>query len=623
MTKQTVINLIIGIVAYLIALFLNLQFEVRFFIFLLSYFIIARDIVLNAARNVVRGRVFDENFLLTVATVGAFAIGQFPEAVAVMLFFKIGELLQEAALEHSRRSIESLLRIRPDYANLKVKDTIKRVDPNNINPGDIIVVKPGEKVPLDGIVQDGVSLVDTSTLTGESVPRKIGPGDRILSGMINRSGLLTVQTTKRFSESTVSRILDLVENARIKKAPTEKFITKFAKYYTPAVVIGAVLLATVPVLLYNIPAFKPLFHHPETFSEWIYKALIFLVISCPCALVISIPLGFFGGIGSASRRGILVKGSNYLEGLNNLHTIVWDKTGTLTKGVFRVTKIVSVGNLSRDELLRLAAEAEVHSNHPIAQSIIESYNKEIDEKRIESYEEISGFGIKARVEGHNIMIGSDKLLHKENIEHNTCNVEGTVVHIAVDRKYEGYIIIADEIKADALESIQQLKALGIRRQIIFTGDSQDVAKAVAGRLDLEEYFSELLPQDKVAKIEELIKRKKSQKELIAFVGDGINDAPVLIRSDIGIAMGALGSDAAIEAADIVLMTDELKRLPEAVKIARKTRNIVGQNIGFALGIKGIFLIIGAAGMATMWEAVFADAGVALLAILNSARILRY
>jgi Cd2+/Zn2+-exporting ATPase len=511
------------------------------------------------------------------------------------------------------------MEIRPDYANLKIDGETKKVDPDEVNVGDVIILKPGERVPLDGIVLDGSSLVDTSVLTGEAVPRKVKAKDEILSGMISKTGLLTVQVTKRFSESTVSKILDLVENAASKKAPTEKFITKFAKYYTPAVVFGAFILATVPVLLYHIPVFTPMFAHEETFSEWIYKALIFLVISCPCALVISIPLGFFGGIGASSKRGILVKGSNYLEGLNNLHTVVWDKTGTLTKGVFRVTEIVTKNNFPEDKILKFAAQAESQSSHPIAQSILEAFNRKIDERKIESYEEISGYGIKARVEGHYVLVGNDKILHRENIEHDTCDVEGTVVHVVIDYKYAGYIIISDEIKEDTRIAIQRLKDIGVKRQIMFTGDSQEVAKAVSQKLGLDEYFAELLPQQKVEKIEELMKKKVNNKDLIAFVGDGINDAPVLMRSDIGVAMGALGSDAAIEAADIVLMTDEPSRLHEAVKIAKRTRGIVLQNIGFALGVKGTFLTVGALGMATMWEAVFADVGVALLAILNSTR----
>ena len=620
--KKEIMTLGLGIIIYAGVLLFKLSFWGELSLFLLSYIIIARDIVWKAIRNVFHGRVFDENFLLTVATLGAFAIRKFPEAVAVMLFFKVGELFQDIALNRSRKSIKSLMEIRPDYANLKIDGETKKVDPDEVNVGDVIMVKPGERVPLDGFVLDGSSLVDTSALTGESVPRKVKAKDEILSGMINKTGLLTVQVIKRFSESTVSKILDLVENAASKKAPTEKFITKFAKYYTPAVVFGAFALAIVPVILYHIPAFTPMFAHEETFSEWIYKALIFLVISCPCALVISIPLGFFGGIGAASKRGILVKGSNYLEGLNNLHTIVWDKTGTLTKGVFRVTKIVTKNNFSRDEILKFAAWAESHSNHPIAQSILEAFSRRIDERKIESYEEISGYGIKARVEGHYVLVGNDKLLHRENIEHDTCNVEGTVVHVVIDYKYAGYIIISDEIKEDTKIAIQRLKDIGVKRQVMLTGDSQEVAKAVSQKLGLEEYFAELLPQQKVEKIEELIKKKVNNNDLIAFVGDGINDAPVLMRSDIGVAMGALGSDAAIEAADIVLMTDEPSRLHEAIKIAKRTRGIVWQNIGFALGVKGIFLTIGALGMVTMWEAVFADVGVALLAILNSTRVLK-
>lgn len=620
--RKEIIIIGLGAFIYIGAMIFELSFWGELSLFLLSYIIIARDIVWKAIRNVFHGQVFDEYFLLTVATLGAFAIKKFPEAVAVMLFFKVGELFQDIALNRSRKSIKFLMEIRPDYANLKIDGETKKVDPDEVNVGEVIMVKPGERVPLDGIVLDGSSLVDTSALTGESVPRKAKAKDEILSGMINKTGLLTVQVTKRFSESTVSKILDLVENAASKKAPTEKFITKFAKYYTPAVVFGAFTLAIVPVILYHIPVFTPMFAHEETFSEWIYKALIFLVISCPCALVISIPLGFFGGIGASSKRGILVKGSNYLEGLNNLHTVVWDKTGTLTKGVFRITKIVTKNNFPEDKILKFAAQAESQSSHPIAQSILEAFNRKIDERKIENYEEISGYGIKARVEGHYVLVGNDKILHRENIEHDTCDVEGTVVHVVIDYKYAGYIIISDEIKEDTRIAIQRLKDIGVKRQIMLTGDSQEVANAVSQKLGLDEYFAELLPQQKVEKIEELMKNKVNSKDLIAFVGDGINDAPVLMRSDIGVAMGALGSDAAIEAADIVLMTDEPSKLHEAVKIAKRTRGIVWQNIGFALGIKGIFLTISALGMATMWEAVFADVGVALLAILNSTRVLK-
>ncbi len=620
--KKQILTLGIGILIYMGVLIFNFPFWGELFLFLLSYIIIAGDIIWKAIRNVFHGQFFDENFLLTIATVGAFAIKEFPEAVAVMLFFKVGELLQDTAVNRSKKSIKLLLEIRSDYANLKIKNLIKKVNPKEVKVGNIIIVKPGEKVPLDGIVLRGYSMVDTSALTGEAVPRKVKTKDQILSGMINKTGLLEIRVTKKFGESTVSKILDLVENAAIKKAPTEKFITKFAKYYTPFVVLGAFLLAIVPVVLYHIPAFTSMFAHEETFSEWIYKALVFLVISCPCALVISIPLGFFGGIGAASRRGVLVKGSNYLEGLNNLHTVVWDKTGTLTKGVFKVIKIVPKNNFTKEEVLKLAAEAESQSNHPIANSILEAFNKKIEGSEIESYEEISGYGIKAKIRGQYVLVGNDKLLHRENIEHDTCEVKGTVVHVVINYKYAGYIIISDEIKKDASLAIQKIKEVGVKRQVIFTGDREEVAKAIAQKLGLDEYFAELLPHQKVEKIEELLKNKTSRNDRIAFVGDGINDAPVLMRSDIGIAMGALGSDAAIEAADIVLMTDEPSRLYEAIKIAKRTKGIVWQNIGFALGVKGIFLTIGALGMATMWEAVFADVGVALIAILNSTRVLR-
>ena len=614
--------LAVGAVLFAVGLIIKLPPWEEFSLFLVSYVIIASDIVWKAIRNVFRGKVFDEYFLLTIATIGAFAISKYPEAVAVILFFKVGELFQDIALNRSRRSIQSLMEIRPDYANLKTDGEIKRVNPDDVVIGDKILVKPGEKVPLDGVILEGSSLVDTSALTGESMPRKLKPGENILSGMINKTGLLTVQVTKPFSESTVSKILDLVENAASKKAPTEKFITKFAKYYTPAVVFGAFLIAVVPVLLYHIPALTSMFGHEETFSEWIYKALIFLVISCPCALVISIPLGFFGGIGAASKHGILVKGSNYLEALNNVHTIVWDKTGTLTKGVFKVTDIISKNNVPEKEILKLAAWAESQSSHPIAQSIQEAFDEKADADKISSYEEFSGYGIKAQVENQLVQVGNDKFLHREKIEHDTCYVKGTVVHVVINHKYAGYIVISDEIKEDAGTAIRKLREMGVKKQIMLTGDSEDVAKAVAQKVGVDEYFAELLPQQKVEKIEELMKTKENEKALITFVGDGINDAPVLMRSDIGVAMGALGSDAAIEAADVVLMTDEPSRLCRALEIAKRTRTIVWQNIGFALGVKGIFLTMGAVGLATMWEAVFADVGVALLAILNATRVLR-
>lgn len=620
--KREIMILFPGILVYVAALLLKPPFWWEFLLFGTSYLIVGRDVVWTAIKNVSRGQFFDEFFLMTVATLGAFAIKEFPEAVAVMLFFKVGELFQETALNRSRKSITSLMEIRPDYANLKEDDETRRVNPDVVNIGDIILVKPGERVPLDGIVSDGSSMVDTSALTGESVPRKVKAKDEILSGMINKSGLLTVQVTKKFSESTVSKILDLVENASAKKAPTEKFITKFARYYTPAVVFGAVALAVVPVILYNIPALSQIFAHEETFSEWIYKALIFLVISCPCALVISIPLGFFGGIGASSRQGVLVKGSNFLEGLNNLHTIVWDKTGTLTKGVFRVTNVVTCNGFSKGDILEFAAQAESHSSHPISQSIREAYDGKIDESAIETYEEISGCGVKARIKGREILAGNDRLLHRTNILHDSCDVEGTVVHVAIDGTYAGYIIISDEIKPDTEKAVQGLKAVGVKRQLMLTGDSSEVGKSVSEKLGLNGFFAELRPHQKVEKVEELMSKRSNKGELIAFVGDGINDAPVLIRSDIGVAMGALGSDAAIDAADIVLMSDEPSRIPVAVNVAKKTRMIVWQNIIFAMGVKGLFLTMGAFGIATMWEAVFADVGVALLAILNATRILK-
>ncbi len=649
--KKTIIILAIGIFVYAGALILKLSFWESFSLFFLSYLIIAGDVVWKAIKNILRGEVFDENFLLTVATIGAFAIKEFPEAVAVMLFFKVGELFQDMALNKSRRSIKALLEIRPDYANLKENGSITKVDPDTVKINDIIVVKAGEKVPLDGIILEGTSLIDTSALTGESVPKTVKKADAIYSGTINKTGLLNVQVTKRFGESTVSKILELVENTSSQKAPTEKFITKFAKYYTPAVVYSALLIAVIPVLLYNIPSFRFVFVHQETFSEWIYKALIFLVISCPCALVISIPLGFFGGIGAASKRGILIKGSNYLEALNNIHTIVWDKTGTLTKGVFRVTETVAMNGFQRYDIIKFAVGAECHSNHPIAQSIREIFKEDlypsvpdlrnpgassaveqrseianlsglgIDENTIEGYEEISGYGVKAKIDGHTILVGNDQFLHLENVEHNTCAVQGTVVHVVKDNQYMGYIVISDEIKEDAARAIKRLRLLGINNQIMLTGDSEQVGEMVSGKLNLDQYFSELLPQHKVEKVEELIGKKKNKNALVAFVGDGINDAPVLTRADIGVAMGALGSDAAIEAADIVLMTDEPSRLCEAIQIAKRTRTIVWQNIGFALGVKGAFLILGLLSMTTMWGAVFADVGVALIAILNSMRVL--
>ncbi len=618
---KTLLILGVGIILYCFALWANVSSQIKFLLYLLSYIVIAGDIVWRGFRNILKKQIFDENFLMSVASIGAFAIKQYPEAVAVMIFYKVGEFFQELAVNRSRKSIEGLLAIKPDYANVNINGNIQKVDPNQVDVGQIIIVQPGERIPLDGVVEEGKSLIDTSALTGESVPKSVQKDDAVYSGSINKSGVLSVKVTKKFGESTVSRILELVENTEAKKSPTENFITKFARYYTPAVVLIAALMSVVPVLLYKIPALSSLFHHEETFSEWIYRALVFLVISCPCALVISIPLGFFGGIGAASRKGILIKGANYLEALNNLKTVIWDKTGTLTKGVFKVTEIVSHNGFSKEEILRLAALAESHSSHPIAQSIKEAYKGNIEETKIKNYEEVSGHGIKAEINGNKVLIGNDKFLHQENIEHPICDVGGTVVHVVIDRKYAGYILISDEIKDDAKDAIHKLKESGVHTQLMLTGDNQRTGKDVSVKLGLDGYFAELLPHQKVEKVEEIMKQRRNPKELVAVVGDGINDAPVLMRSDIGVAMGALGSDAAIEAADIVLMNDQPSKLAEAVQIARKTRQIVWQNIVLALGVKIVFLTMGALGIATMWEAVIADMGVALVAIFNATRIL--
>ena len=576
-----------------------------------SYLLVGGPVLMSAYRNIKAGKVFDENFLMVVATIGAFAIQEFPEAVAVMLFYMVGEMFQQKAVDRSRRSIEELMDIRPEYANLKNGDKTIKVDPNDVKIGDIIIIKPGEKVPLDGEVIEGSSMLDTSALTGESVPRKVKSGEEVLSGMINKTGVLAVSVTKEYNESTVSKILELVENASSKKAPTEKFITKFARYYTPAVVYTALAIAVLP----------PIFMADAVFADWFYRALIFLVVSCPCALVVSIPLGFFGGIGKASQEGVLVKGGNYLEALNNVNQIVFDKTGTLTRGEFAVTEIEAQNNYSKNEVLKFAAYAESHSNHPIAKSIKEAYSEEIDNNRVKNYKEISGHGIKAEIDGSEVLAGNEKLMQQEDIKYPKTEADGTAVYLAVAGQYAGTIIITDQIKEDSKEAVKSLKKLGIEKLTMLTGDRENVAAKVAQKLGLDSYFAELLPDDKVEKVEELLGKQKKGDKLI-FVGDGINDAPVLARSDIGVAMGGLGSDAAIEAADVVLMTDEPNKLVTAVNIAKRTRKIVWQNIGLALGIKGVVLIMGAFGMATMWEAVFADVGVALLAVLNSMRIIR-
>ena len=578
-------------------------------IFITAYIIAGWKVITKAVKNIFRGQVFDENFLMAIATLGAFAIDEMAEGVAVMLFYVVGELFQDIAVNRSRKSIKSLLEIKPDYANLKTDGGTKKVSPESVKVGDYIIVKAGEKIPLDGEITEGNSFVDTSALTGESVPRKVKEKVVVLAGMINQSGVLTIRVTKLFSESSISRILELVENATSKKAETEKFITTFARYYTPVVVFGALLLAVIP----------PLFFAGQTFNDWIYRALVVLVISCPCALVISIPLGYFGGIGGASRRGILVKGSNYLDALTKVKTVVFDKTGTLTKGEFKVSEVVTQNGFQKNELLRFAAYAESRSNHPIAKSIIEAYEKNIEQSGLSDIQEISGKGIKAKVNGKQIIVGNDKILHSENIQHNLCEVVGTVVHIAVDKVYVGYIIISDTLKDDSIEAIENLKAKNIQT-IMLTGDNKSSAEVFAKKLGINKYYYELLPEDKVEQIEKLI--SSDSKNKVAFVGDGINDAPVIARADVGIAMGALGSDAAIETADVVLMTDSPMKVVTAIEVAKRTRKIVWQNIGFAMGVKLFFILLGAFGIATMWEAVFGDMGVAIIAILNAMRVMK-
>lgn len=606
--RGTIIQIGLSLILFTIGIISDLSYPFNLGIFLISYLIVGGPILLRALENIRRGQVFDENFLMTLATIGAFLIGEYPEAVAVMLFYQIGELFQDIAVDRSRRSISSLMDIKPEFANLKVGENIVQVSPEEVQIGDTIVVKPGEKIPLDGKVIEGYSTADTSALTGESIPRDLGPGSLALSGFINNNGLLTIEVTKSYVDSTVAKILDLVENASSRKAPTEKFITKFARYYTPVVVFLALGIALIP----------PLVLEGARFSDWIYRALIFLVISCPCALVISIPLGFFGGIGGASRKGILVKGSNFLEALNYVETVVFDKTGTLTKGVFSVSNVNPSNGFSKEELIEYAAYAESFSNHPIAISILEEYGGEIDKSKIEDYDEIPGHGIRARVDGRLVLAGNKKLMDRESIACPHVEAIGTIVHVAVDNKYAGNIIIADEVKEDSKKAIRELKDLGIKKNIMLTGDIRPVGEKIGSELGLDEVYSELLPQDKVEKLE-AIDREKSPKGKLIYVGDGINDAPVLARADIGIAMGGLGSDAAIEAADVVIMTDEPSKIATAIKIARKTQKIVWQNIAFALGIKILFLSLGAFGVATMWEAVFADVGVAIIAILNAMR----
>lgn len=605
------IMLIIGTLIYLVALAYNgNNNSVYIILFIASYLVIGGEVILTALKNITNGEIFDENFLMSIATIGAFFIGEYPEAVAVMLFYQIGEVFQGYAVNKSRKSISSLMNIRADYANVLRSNNEVKVSPEDVSLNEVILIKPGERVPLDGVVLSGESFLDTSALTGESVPREIKAGDEILSGEINNSGVLKVRVTKEYGESTVARILELVENASNKKAPTEKFITKFSKIYTPIVVLVAVLVAIIP----------PIFIKGAVFSEWLYKALSLLVVSCPCALVVSIPLGFFSGIGAASKKGVLVKGGNYLEALKESEIIVFDKTGTLTKGVFKVTSI-NAKNISKDELLEITALGEANSNHPIAVSIAEAYGRKINKNEIESYKEVAGHGVEAIIRGKNVLLGNSKLMIKNNIFYDKVNTIGTIVHIAINSEYKGNIIISDEIKENVKEAIVELKNAGIKKTVMLTGDSKEVAEKVANDIGIDEVYSELLPSDKVNKLEEVLSKKVGNGKVL-FVGDGINDAPVLARADIGIAMGGVGSDAAIEAADVVLMKDKIESISDAIRISRKTNKILWQNIIFSLFIKVAVMILVVAGLTNMWAAVFADVGVTLLAVLNSMRIIR-
>ena len=582
----------------------------RYAIYLTAYFISGYKVLFKAFRNILKGNLFDEHFLMSLATIGAIAINELPEAVAVMFFYVVGEFFQDISVNRSRRSIKSLLEIKPDFANLINKNETVKVHPDQVEIGSKISVKPGEKIPLDGIVINGETFVDTSALTGESIPAKIKVGDLVLAGSINQTGLIIIEVTKKFSETSISKILELVENASGKKAQTEKFITQFAKYYTPIVVLVASTIAFMPPLLFA----------DQLFEEWIYRALVVLVISCPCALVISIPLGYFGGIGGASKKGILVKGSNYLDALTEVKAVVFDKTGTLTKGNFKVTGITLSNSFSEDELLDLAAHAEFNSNHPISEAIKLKYNKEIDQNRINSFQDISGFGIKARIDDKEVLVGNDKLLHKENIDHANCTFNVTVANVVINKELAGFILISDELKEDSKQAIENLNSDGIKT-FMLTGDNNASASYIASKIGIQKFYSELLPEEKVIYLEKIIDEFKDEGKVV-FVGDGINDSPVIARADIGFAMGALGCDAAIETADIVLMNDSPGKVREAINVAKKTRKIVWQNIVFALAVKGIFIILGTIGIAGMWEAVFGDMGVALLAILNATRVMK-
>ena len=609
--KKRGIKIIISAILFVLALVITFSNEwINNGLFIISYLVVGFEILKKAVRNIFRGKVFDENFLMAVATIGAFAIGEFPEAVAVMLFYQVGELFQSYAVDKSRKSIASLMDIRPDYANIEKDGKIEKVDPDEVKIGDIIIVKTGEKIPLDGVIIEGRSSLDTMALTGESVPRVVKIEDEVLSGCINKDGLLKIRVTKEFGESTVSKILDLVENASSKKSKSENFITKFAKYYTPTVVIIAVLLAFIPPIILK---------DFNTFSVWLYRALSFLVVSCPCALVISIPLSFFGGIGGASKMGILIKGSNYLEALANTEIVVFDKTGTLTEGIFEVQDIYAEG-IEKDELLRIVAHAENYSNHPIAKSVKKAYNKEIDEKIIKNPQELSGKGIWAKIDEKDILVGNEKLMLEEKIDFKKCDEVGTILYVAIDKKYVGYVLIADKIKQDSPKTIRELKAMNIKETVMLTGDKKEVGEYVAKKLNMDKVYTELLPDGKVEKVEELLKQKSENGKLV-FVGDGINDAPVLTISDIGVAMGGLGSDAAIEAADIVIMTDETSKISKAINLSKKTMRIVRENIIFAIFVKIAVLVLTAFGASTMWEAVFADVGVSVIAIINALRML--
>ena len=609
--KKRAIKILIALVIYIVAIVGNFENElIKDALFIISYLIVGLSILKKAIRNIFRGKVFDENFLMAVATLGAFGVGEFPEAVAVMLFYQIGELFQSYAVDKSRKSISSLMDIRPDYANVLRDGKEEKVAPDEVKIGEIIVVKPGEKIPLDGTIIEGTTMLDTKALTGESVPVEAKENDEVLSGSINESGKILVKVSKEYGESTVSKILDLVENASSKKSKSENFITKFAKYYTPTVVIIAVILAIVPPFIFK----------GTSFTEWIYRALSFLVVSCPCALVISIPLSFFGGIGGASKMGILIKGSNYLEALASTEIVVFDKTGTLTKGVFEVQKI-ETNNISKDELLEIAAYAENYSNHPIAKSIKNAYEKEIDTNRIKNIKEISGHGISVTVDDKNVLIGNEKLMEENKIQYTKSEDIGTILYIAINNEYKGLIIISDEIKEDSKGLVKNLKNLGVKKTVMLTGDKKTVGEDVGEKLRLDEVYTELLPDGKVEKVEKLM-QEKTEKGKLVFVGDGINDSPVLAMSDIGIAMGALGSDAAIEAADVVIMTDEPSKIADAIGLSRKTMKIVKENIVFAIFVKVLVLILTAIGLSTMWEAVFADVGVSIIAIINALRMLK-